>query len=399
MYDENDPCNFYSDLNTVQGWLEARDFDINLKIGSHQCTVLHRAVSIDHLPIVELLLELGADVSSKESKNQTPLHYAFGYDCAYVKVSNEICKLLLQHKADSNDKDVDGNTPFLMALKNRCLNTIKMLLDYGADITAVNSYGMTASHFAAENREHVDVLEFILDRGFDIERCCNGGYSALSYAAYFRNPEGCKLLLKRGALVNVKSGVCDHTPLSMIIDSWHVQHPSEEERVLEVLLEHGADVGDVVQGKRILELAAEEGRCKAIRRILVKHLVKMQYQKRSIEEEDIKMLENNDRFEDYYQELQDMKEAKFYNNITLFNVLMDSDKVISGYARNHELVKALERNQYQKKFPIYFASLRKRFYIEVNRQKSRNIMAKKLAKLFKINDATNPVIQRIVSYI
>lgn len=56
-----------------------------------------------------------------------------------------------------------------------------------------------------------------------------------------------------------------------------------------------------------------------------------------------------------------MKQTKFYNNESVLNVLEGSDKVLAGYARNEELVKALEKNDFDNKFPIFFHWLQRRF--------------------------------------
>lgn len=64
-------------------------------------TPLHRACYSNHLEIVKILLQYGADVNAKTEYGWTPLHSA-------VKWSNTECAaLLLQHGSDPNAKVCD----------------------------------------------------------------------------------------------------------------------------------------------------------------------------------------------------------------------------------------------------------------------------------------------------
>lgn len=94
-----------------------------------------------------------------------------------------------------------------------------------------------------------------------------------------------------------------------------------------------------------------------------------------------------------------MKDAKFYNNVSLSNILMDSRKVISALARNEDLVKAFEDKAYDSQFPIYFTGLKKRFYTEVKEQRLRRAAAKIISNIFILNDEFHPISQNIIRYL
>lgn len=114
-------------------------------------------------------------------------------------------------------------------------------------------------------------------------------------------------------------------------------------------------------------------------------------------------IEENDCYrecrEKCVQELERMKVTKFYNNVSIYRVLMGPKKGISCYARNEELLRALEANNYENEFPICFVWLKKGFDAEVEKQKLRYTAAEILSNLFKFNDPLHPAIQNVMDYL
>lgn len=327
------------------------------------------------------------------------------FDCQIVGTIQtdviNIYELLLDNGADCNATDTYGNTPFFHALATRNMKIIRMLLDHGAYISPILShFGMTALHFAAKNSQNPDVLEFLLDRGLDIERTDYGGSSALHQAAEYENAAGCELLLKRGANI-ARADSEGQTPLILAISSF--SQTSRKKPTVEILVEYGASIADRAGGKSVLGIAAENDRCKSVRGCLVEHMAQMQYsQSDLINNGDRQIIENKKCYREYFQEcmqeLEKMKNTKFYNNVCILNILIGSKKVISAYARNHELLEALEEKNYAEMFPVYYARLQKRFYIEVDKQKSLSNAANILSNIFKFIDPSNQVVQQILIY-
>lgn len=81
-----------------------------------------------------------------------------------------------------------------------------------------------------------------------------------------------------------------------------------------------------------------------------------------------------------------------------FSTFLESKGVISGYARNEELVTALEGKAYEKCFPIHFTYLRNQFDAAVEKQRLRKSVARTLCDLFKMNHPYHMAIQKILSY-
>jgi len=96
---------------------------------------LHVAARCGALDVVQKLLDLGASVnfrSSKDSKGMTslmtPLHFSAegGHP--------DVTKLLLDNGADPHLKNESGSTPFSRAARSGSLRTLKLLYDAGSDI-------------------------------------------------------------------------------------------------------------------------------------------------------------------------------------------------------------------------------------------------------------------------
>lgn len=376
--------------------------------------ILHRFTTKDNLAAVRLLVEYGADVTGIDASRLSATYLAVCSHCRDEKAASyDICKLLLESGATCNDRTGAQVTPLHRAVEGTSVKMIQLLLDYGADIRAVDENGWTAVHYAVRNHR-VDVLQFVLHQGLDIDGGDYEDHSPLYEAALNSCFEVCEFLLKCSAKVNRESSETDESPLSYVISeiSGEAQIRRNPDRtefvesrasIVDLLLEYGARVAHNADGQSILERAAEEDNFQCIRNVLIRHIAKMEYLKSEIDEYDRHTIENNNCYKKYYyrclQEFEIMKETKFYNKVSIFNIFTESPKVISRYARNEELVIAFQEKGHDDKFPIYFAQLKKRLYTEVEKQKLRNDAADILKNVFKLNDLSHPVIQKILSFL
>lgn len=92
---------------------------------------------------VQLLLNSGADPNA-QANNSTPLHSAAIY--CYMKTS----QLLIEYGADVHALNGAGDTPLHLAVDSRFTKTVELLLEHGADIHARNNNGSTPLHQAAK---------------------------------------------------------------------------------------------------------------------------------------------------------------------------------------------------------------------------------------------------------
>uniref|UniRef100_A0A3Q3M2F6 Ankyrin repeat domain 28b n=1 Tax=Mastacembelus armatus TaxID=205130 RepID=A0A3Q3M2F6_9TELE len=125
---------------------------------------LHCAVIRDNEGAAEMLIDtLGpAIVTSKDSKNRTPLHAAAFTDHV------ECLQLLLSHNAQVNSVDATGKTPLMMAAENGQTNAVELLVSSAkADLTLQDAAKNTALHLACSKGHETSallILEKITDR-------------------------------------------------------------------------------------------------------------------------------------------------------------------------------------------------------------------------------------------
>lgn len=108
-------------------------------------TALHIAAAAYRTKAVKQLLELGADVRAKNRRGAEPLHSAAGGGPGTETWNpREQCATivrLIQAGADPNATDKGGVTPLHRAVRTRCADAVKTLLDHGANPALANGNG------------------------------------------------------------------------------------------------------------------------------------------------------------------------------------------------------------------------------------------------------------------
>lgn len=287
------------------------------------------------------------------------------------------------------------------------MTVIALLLNYKADIKAVSGDGKNALDSVCDNR-HQDVFEFVVDQGFDASRIVS---PVLHYAASHNYLKGCEKLLKLGAMVDRKVN-CAYgrgvTPMMCCLYGQSAKVDFVEIGPIELLLEYGADISmKDDEGSNAFKKATSvawhsERAAEAIIKVLMRHIAQLECLNLSIDEGDKQIIQSSDDYSKYYetclQEFEATKGARFYDDVTVFSILMGDEKMVSGFARNEELVKAFEETVCDDQFPIYSALLKKRFSAPVKKGKLRNNAAIILSDLFIFNDSRRPVNECILGF-
>jgi ankyrin repeat protein len=219
---------------------------------------------------IRWLLEHGADPEVTSTAHQeTALHCA-----ARVGRGEAMLKLLLDHGANLARRRADGSTPYGLAMRHGNAATAAALAAAGADTSQVTSRDrFLAACFAAdattarellardpqlmsapepEAREQVttaaargdaEALRLMLDLGFPFEPVGPGDATLLHWSAWHGRPACVRLLLERGAPVNVREAEFGCSPLAWACHGSANCRDADADylAVVDLLLDAGAD--------------------------------------------------------------------------------------------------------------------------------------------------------------
>ena len=179
-----------------------------------------------------------------------------------VKNSDKLAieKLLPQH-VDLSAADTDGSTALHWAVRRDDLETVNLLIRGGAGVKTANRYGVTPLSLACLNG-NAAVIESLLKAGADPNAALPGGESALMTAARTGKLAAVKALIAHGADVNFKETQRGQTALM-----WAAADGNTA--VVEELVERGADKRAATKGGFTpLLFAVREGRTDVVRSLL-----------------------------------------------------------------------------------------------------------------------------------
>ncbi|KAJ7345134.1 hypothetical protein JRQ81_001084 [Phrynocephalus forsythii] len=138
---------------------------------------LHLAAENNRDDVLEELIEAGFDVNAILSEERARLYEDRRTSVLYFAVANNniyATELLLEAGANPN---VDVINPLLISIRQGCLRTMKLLLNYGANIdTYVASHPTSFPATIMFSMKYLPVLKFLLDLGCDATSCFNCQY-------------------------------------------------------------------------------------------------------------------------------------------------------------------------------------------------------------------------------
>ena len=154
-------------------------------------TALHRAAWSGHAECVSALLAAESDTDLRDMQGRTPFLLAAQGDRSHVM------ELLLQSGCDPALTDVRQRSALYWAARYDSSDVIAFLLEEDEDVRAAincqDLYGVTALMVAAE-RNHVDSIRVLLEHGADLHLLNRDDLSPLLLAARNHHPEAVREL-------------------------------------------------------------------------------------------------------------------------------------------------------------------------------------------------------------
>ena len=202
------------------------------------------ALCRNHLAVAKLLLEHGARVDVRDTRQQTVLHETID---RHGKVSIDAVRYLLERGADVNAQRDDLWTPLHLAVNIGELSVTQMLLDHQANVNSRNDAGQTPLHLLStletsqDEDLGSDIAELLLEWGANANEKDKYNATPLHLASYNKRLKIVRVLLEHGANADAKKDQGE-TPLQLAFLKG--SHGAQENGVgvALLLLEHGAQV-------------------------------------------------------------------------------------------------------------------------------------------------------------
>ncbi|XP_008556305.3 putative ankyrin repeat protein RF_0381 [Microplitis demolitor] len=394
----------------VQLLLDHEGCDVNVK-SSSGLTPLHIAALKNNLTIAKKLISKGAtnEAYSRYGSllNATPFHMAV------LKNSVEVIKYFLHDLKISIDiRTRDGVTAIQVAAKANSLDTVKLLLDHGADFNAHSTWGdgYTALHLAVMNK-NIPMIDLLLSKGPWVNIKSNDDKTILHLAVGTKNKEIVKRLLDAGAHADNVSNAGHFDDITPLLEAARL---NLKEIVL-MLIDKGADInattkssffveplnaiGVVLQehSPEMLELVLNLGadinkvRCfqtsDSMQSILVQHVTKLKAAKLFVNKRLSKWAESNQKDKKFEHkcklQVKRMKEEKIGDSSVSYHDLLVKDvDQVTMYAENKSIEKAIKFHKLKSKFPLYTHMLMNSFNKGHERNKLLKDTEKRMQEIF-----------------
>ncbi|KAJ4126981.1 ankyrin repeat [Fusarium equiseti] len=185
--------------------LLAAEADHSIKQGSLGETALHVAVDRMAVGMATILMEHGADVSSMDFSERTPLHIAAAGGTRMMESLLRIekpraggCMVSSATTAFSSDSKQAQDVAKEQKMNRSYAKVVELLLDHGAEISAGDRNGHTPLHFAVDGG-YESIAEELIDGGAEIDAMDKDGWTPLHWTTEKNLLGISRLLLKNHA--------------------------------------------------------------------------------------------------------------------------------------------------------------------------------------------------------
>ncbi|WEW56343.1 hypothetical protein PRK78_001786 [Emydomyces testavorans] len=228
------------DVNEVRRMSSQDVYDLQGRDRTTGEMALFLAIEQGRQDMVDILLDIGVNINSKDTAGRTALFRASR------RLHEETVKLLLSKGADVDTQDDEGRTAWSANVRSRNKRILGLLLAAGADPSTRGLQGVSELYTAAKDGD-TELVKFMLDSGTNPSVQTVYHWAPLHWAASYGHIECAKLLVQAGADVCVLSdqGV---TPLDLALQSGQVA-------ICDILKRAGAKTAKEVANSKELKSA------------------------------------------------------------------------------------------------------------------------------------------------
>lgn len=221
-------------------------------------TPLHVAMLSESTKVTELLLKYGANIYAADNEGEMPIHYAAADNSHHLirLVGEAVVKDVTDEEKEGklkvfvNSITMESDTALHVASQTGYIDTVKTLVELGADINARTDTNQSALHLAAMGG-HLDIVEFLIASGAKVTASDKEQAHPLHKACQFGHLDVIKVLLENKASINHQDRD-NYTALMYAVWRGHSE-------VVTYLLEQKAKLHLTdINGKCVLHIAVEE---------------------------------------------------------------------------------------------------------------------------------------------
>ncbi|KAI4899341.1 hypothetical protein NFI96_014593 [Prochilodus magdalenae] len=140
---------------------------------------LHLAAERNRDDVLELLIEAGFDVNAMLSEDRSKMYEDHRSTALYFSVINnniDATSMLLEAGANPN---LDIFSPLLVALRQGCISTVRLLIKHGANVNAyIPTHPTTFPATVMFCMKYLTMLKYLMDNGCDALSCFNCVYGS-----------------------------------------------------------------------------------------------------------------------------------------------------------------------------------------------------------------------------
>ncbi|KAK5661436.1 hypothetical protein OQA88_11337 [Cercophora sp. LCS_1] len=240
--------------------------DLNLADPIRHQTALHIAVKNRDMESVNVLLGSGrCGLDLPDAHKWSPLRWASA--CGHVR----LVEALLEHNARVDAKDADGWTALRWAIQRGHMRVAETLIKQKAVIDTPMDGDQWNLLQRAASEGLLELLRLLIDRGVDLNAVDQKGRTALHLAVRYRRNMVAWLLLQNGASIE-KADKRGFTPLHTAVETCKAGGDRNASSLLWMLLEHwpGGITVKTKHGWTVLHIAAREGNSSVVWLLLEK---------------------------------------------------------------------------------------------------------------------------------